>query len=87
MPVNPTGMATEEVAVVTAMMSTAMVTAAMMATAVVTAAVVATTVVTAAVTAAVTATMTTAVATPCQCRCIGCGHHQTGYADDGEAID
>ena len=75
MPVNPAGMAMEEVTVVTAM-------AAVMTTAVVTAAVVTAAMVTPAV-------VTTAVvaATPRLCRRVSRDHHQTGYAYGGETID
>ena len=74
MPVNPTGMAMEEVTVVTAMV-TAM--AAVVTTAVVTTAVVTAAVVTAAVVAAA----------PRLRRRINRGHHQTRYAYGGETID
>jgi hypothetical protein len=95
MAVNPTGMATEEVTVVTnpamviaAVVITAVVSAAMMiAAAVVTAAAVAiaaTGVTAAAVVAAATAAVMTALRL---CRRIGGAHHQTGYASGGEAID
>jgi len=85
MPVNPAGMAMEEVTVVTAMaavMTTAVVTAAVVTAAMVTAAVVTAAMVTPAV-------VTTAVvaATPRLCRRVSRGHHQTGYAYGGETID
>ncbi len=75
MPVNPAGMAMEEVTVVSAMVAvatTAVVTAAMVTAAMVT-----------------TAMVTTAMvaATPRLCRRISRGHHQTGYAYGGETID
>ena len=80
MPVNPAGMAMEEVTVVSAMaavVTTAVVTAAMVTAAVVTAAMVTPAVVTTAVVAA----------TPRLCRRVSRGHHQTGYAYGGETID
>ena len=80
MPVNPAGMAMEEVTVVSAMAAvatTAVVTAAMVTAAMVTAAMVTPAVVTTAMVAA----------TPRLCRRISRGHHQTGYAYGGETID
>ena len=75
MPVSPTGVAMEEVTVVTAVVAAAVVTTAM-----VTATMVTATVVTAAV-------VTAATVAPCLCRRISRGHHQTGYAYGGETIN
>jgi hypothetical protein len=99
MAVNPTGMATEEMTVVTAVMTNpAMVAAAVMIAAVVSAAmmiaaagmttaavaIAATGVTAAAMVAAATAAVMTALRL---CRRIGCAQHQAGYASGGEAID
>jgi len=75
-------MAMEEVTVVTAVVTTAVVAAAVVTTAVVAAAVVTTAVVAAAVMAA--AVM---AAAPRLCRRISRRHHQTGYAYGGKTID
>ncbi|MFY9896079.1 MAG: hypothetical protein WAK63_18320 [Xanthobacteraceae bacterium] len=80
MPVSPTGVAMEEVTVVTAVVAAAVVTTAMVTATMVTATVVTAAVVTAAV-------VTAATVAPCLCRRISRGHHQTGYAYGGETIN
>jgi hypothetical protein len=87
MPVNPTGMAMEEVTVVAAVVTTAVVTTAVVAAAVVAAAVVAAAVVAAAVVGAAVVTTAVVAAALRVCRRISRGHHQTRYAYGGETID